>query len=125
MCQISNKMKFQRCQFIVYLAVVAVILSAAVSSAFEDDALSSLERDSFGSMDSTETSSERGLFSKLLERGKLLVKTLPKTLKLAGGRVLDWVPKPETIFNVSKQALIGLPQEVIAYAFNKVCKCVQ
>lgn len=120
-------MKFPSAQFIVYL-VAAVIVSAAVVSAFEDDALS-FERDNFRSIESnemsSEMSSERGLISKMIERGKLLVKSLPRTLKLAGGRVLNWVPKPETIFNVGKQALIGLPQEAIAYAVNKVCKCLK
>lgn len=120
-------MKFPSAQFIVYL-VAAVIVSATVVSAFEDDALS-FERDNFRSIESnemsSEMSSERGLISKMIERGKLLVKSLPRTLKLAGGRVLNWVPKPETIFNVGKQALIGLPQEAIAYAVNKVCKCLK
>lgn len=113
-------MKFGSSQWIVYL-VALVIASAAVVSAFEDDALS-LERDTLHASDSTETSSERGLISRMIERGKILVKSLPRTLKLAGGRVLDFVPKPETIFNVGKQTLIGLPQEAIAYAVNSVCE---
>lgn len=67
--------------------------------------------------------SEKSLISKMIERGKILMKSIPKTgLKLAG-RVWDFVPTPETIFNVSKQTLIGLPQELIAYAVNSVCKC--
>lgn len=67
--------------------------------------------------------SEQSLISKMIERGKILMKSIPKTgLKLAG-RVWDIVPTPETIFNVSKQTLIGLPQELIAYAVNSVCKC--
>lgn len=67
--------------------------------------------------------SEQSLISKMIERGKILVKSIPKTgLKLAG-RVWDFVPTPATIFNVSKQTLIGLPQELIAYAVNSVCKC--
>lgn len=107
-------------KFAIYLVVV-VIISAVAVSGFEEDALS-YERDGFGSMDSTESTSERGLISKMIERGKLLLKSLPRTLKFAGGRVLNLVPKPETIFRVSKQALIGLPQEAIAYAVNSVCK---
>lgn len=67
--------------------------------------------------------SEQSLISKMIERGKILVKSIPKTgLKLAG-RVWNFIPTPETIFNVSKQTLIGLPQELIAYAVNSVCKC--
>lgn len=66
---------------------------------------------------------EQSLISKMIERGKILVKSIPKTgLKLAG-RVWNFVPTPETIFNVSKQTLIGLPQELIAYAVNSVCMC--
>lgn len=64
---------------------------------------------------------ERGLITKMIDRGKALMKTIPKmTVKIAG-RVWDFVPSPRTIFNLSKQALIGLPQEVIAYAVNSIC----
>lgn len=112
-------MKFGHCRFVVCLAVL-VITSAAVVSAFEEDALS-FERDGIRSMESTEMSSERGLISRMIERGRMLVKSLPGTFKLAG-RALDFVPKPETIFNLGKQTLIGLPQEAIAYAVNSVCK---
>lgn len=100
--------------------VLAVMISAVAVVGFEDDALI-YERDGFRSMESTESSSERGLISRMIERGKLLVKSLPGTFKLAGG-VFNLVPKPETIFNVGKQALIGLPQEAVAYAVNSVCK---
>lgn len=113
-------MKFQSCQLIVYLAVVVIVSAATIVSAFEDDALS-LERDSGRSAESTEMSAHRGLISKMIERGKLLVKSLPRTLKLAGG-VFNLLPKPESIFNIGKQALIGLPQEAIAYAVNSVCE---
>lgn len=113
------KMAHKSCHWIVYL-VLTVIVSASVVYAFEDDALS-MERDNFRSMDLTESSTNGGLISKMIERGKLLVKSLPRTLKLAGS-VFNLVPKPETIFNVGKQALIGLPQEAIAYAVNSVCK---
>lgn len=57
----------------------------------------------------------------MISRGKTLLKSLPKfTIKLAGS-VKHLIPSPETIFNVSKQVLIGLPQEVIAYAVHAVC----
>lgn len=97
-----------------------MIVSAAVVSAFEDDAIFN-ERDIGHSMETTEMPAHRGLISKMIERGKLLVKSLPRTFKLAG-RVFNLVPKPESIFNIGKQALIGLPQEVIAYAVNSVCE---
>lgn len=105
---------------LVVCLVLMVIISKSTVTAFEDDALA-YERDGFHSMDSIESSSERGLISKMIERGKLIVKSLPRTFKLAG-RVFNWVPKPETIFRVSKQALIGLPQEAIAYAVNSMCE---
>lgn len=64
---------------------------------------------------------ERGLINKMISRGKALIKSLPRmTVKLAGS-VRNLIPSPETIFNVSKQTLIGLPQEVIAYAVHSVC----
>lgn len=67
---------------------------------------------------------EPSVISRMIERGKTLMKAIPRTgIKLAG-RVLDFIPTPETIFNVSKQTLIGLPQELIAYVVNKVCKCL-
>lgn len=115
-------MKFHSSRLAIYSALIVLVMSAAVVSSFEEDALS-LERASFDRMESTEMTSERGLISKMIERGKLILKSLPRTLKLAGGRVFDLVPKPETIFNVGKQALIGLPQEAIAYAVNSVCEC--
>lgn len=105
------------------MVVLAVLISGLNVNGFDEDALNSDERDGFRSMDSTESTSERSLISKMIERGKLLVKSLPRTLKLAGGHVFNLVPKPETIFKVGKQALIGLPQEAIAYAVNSVCKC--
>lgn len=64
---------------------------------------------------------ESGVLNKMINRGKALIKSLPKmTVKLAGN-VRNLIPSPETIFNVSKQTLIGLPQEVIAYAVHTVC----
>lgn len=69
--------------------------------------------------------SESSVITKMIERGKSLMKAIPQTgIKLAG-RVLDFIPTPETVFNVSKQTLIGLPQELVAYAVNKVCKCFE
>ncbi|XP_055296585.1 uncharacterized protein LOC129565592 [Sitodiplosis mosellana] len=117
--QQKTKMKFQNCQLIVCLAVCVIVSATVVSGAFEEDALS-LERDSGRSIESTEMPAHRGLISKMIERGKLLIKSLPRTFKLAG-RVFNLVPKPESIFNIGKQALIGLPQEAIAYAVNSVC----
>lgn len=64
---------------------------------------------------------ENNFLNKMISRGKTLIKSLPKfTVKLAGS-IKNLIPSPETIFNVSKQTLIGLPQEVIAYAVHSVC----
>ena len=121
----NKKMKFQSCRLIVCLAL-CVIVSASVVSAFEDDALS-LERDngrSAAPTEMTEMQAHGGIISKMIERGKLLIKSLPKTFKLAG-RVFNLLPKPESIFNIGKQALIGLPQEAIAFAVNAVCEWIE
>lgn len=105
-------------------AVLVVILSAVVVRGFEDDAVDALEfeRDNFRPSESIESTSDRGLISKMIERGKHFLKSIPGTIKVTADRVFNLVPKPETIFRVSKQALIGLPQEAIAYAVNSMCK---
>lgn len=117
-------MRFATCRLIVCSALVLIAFAATSVQAFEDDAL--WLDDNIFSMEindeSSSKSSERSVISKMIERGKLLWKSIPKTgLKLAG-HVLNYVPTPETIFNVGKQALVGLPQELIAYAVNSVCK---
>lgn len=67
---------------------------------------------------------DTSLISKMIERGKIIVKSIPKIgIKLAG-RVWNFIPTPETIFNLSKQTLLGLPQQVIAYAIDKFCECL-
>lgn len=66
--------------------------------------------------------SKRPLISKLIERGRLLMKSIPRTGMKLAGRVLNFIPTPETIFNIGKQTLIGLPQQLIAYAVNSFCK---
>lgn len=110
-----------KCKLFVIYAILVVISSAIVVHGFEDDALA-FERDNFWPSESIESTSERGLISKMIERGKLLLKSLPGTIKVTADRVFNLVPKPETIFRVSKQALIGLPQEAIAYTINSMCK---
>lgn len=109
--------------------ILITILHVTIIRAFEYDALLSEENgllttDSQGmnSMELKNFPNERSLISKMIERGKILMKSLPQTgIKLAG-TVLNFVPTPETVFNVGKQTLIGLPQELIAYAVNSVCK---
>lgn len=113
-----------KCKLFVISAILAVMLSAIAVHGFEDDALA-FERDSFQSKSESieSTASDGGLLSKMFARGKLLLKSIPGTIKVTADRVFNLVPTPETIFRVSKQALIGLPQEVIAYTVNSMCKC--
>lgn len=66
-------------------------------------------------------SSERGLISKMIERGKILMKSIPKTGAKIAGQAFNFIPTPETLFKVGKQTLIGLPQEIVAYAVNSFC----
>lgn len=122
-------MKYTLCAKNVCLVLLVLIsCTVTLSHAFEDDAL--WLDDNIFSMESTDeptqlskSTSDKGVISKMIERGKILWKSIPRTgLKLAG-RVFDYVPKPETIFRFGKHALVGLPQELIAYAVNSVCKC--
>lgn len=111
-------------KFYIFL-ICCVVWFVSVSGDFNALPLRSVENisdEDDGVVMSEMIRSEKSLISKMIERGKILLKTIPKTgLKLAG-RVWDFIPTPETIFNVSKQTLIGLPQELIAYAVHSVCK---
>lgn len=59
----------------------------------------------------------------MLQRGKELLRILPKIGGLLARKFVDIIPTPSGIMNFGKQTLIGLPQEVIAYSINAVCKC--
>lgn len=68
------------------------------------------------------SNNDRSLISKMIERGKIIMKAIPKTgLKLAE-KAWNFIPSPETIFKAGKQTLIGLPQELIAYTVNSFCE---
>lgn len=112
-------MKFRICSFAVYL-ILFVICCSTVVRAFEDDALP-YDSDRFQSEETSEGQNESSFFNKMLERGKLLFKSLRKSGVKIAGQVGSFIPTPETIFRVSKHALIGLPQELIAYTVNTVC----
>lgn len=115
-------MKFRNNIIIICLMLFA-LNGAYLTRAFDDDALP-FESDRLHSNgEMSDVQSERSLISKMIERGKLLIKNLPKTALKFAGRANSLVPTPETIFRVSKHALIGLPQEIIAYAVNSVCMC--
>lgn len=121
-------MNFFKSSHFIFKAVVLITVFATLIQAFEDDALPfeedfSLSSDSGSefAMSLSEASNERSLISKMIERGKILLKSLPGTGKKLAGNAWSFVPTPKTIFNLGKQTLIGLPQEIIAYAVNSVC----
>lgn len=58
----------------------------------------------------------------ILRRGKELIKILPRLGIVIAKRLLDHVPSPAQVLNFAKQVLIGLPQEVIAFAIDVVCE---
>lgn len=60
----------------------------------------------------------------ILRRGKELIKILPRLGIVVAKRLLDHVPSPEQVLNFAKQVLIGLPQEVIAFAIDVVCEFI-
>lgn len=62
------------------------------------------------------------LLEMMVRRGKDMLKAIPQTGIRIGSQVLNIVPTPEAVFQLSKEILIGLPQEIVAYAINKVCK---
>lgn len=104
--------------------VLVLALFTLIAHAFEDGVLL-LENGGISTThnkDELTESGDRTLISKMIERGKILMKSLPRTGIQLAGSVRNFIPTPETIFNVGKNALIGLPQELIAYAINSVCK---
>lgn len=113
-------MKTHSIAFVVWLLFIAICCITLVR-AFEDDALP-FENDKFQSEEVNDTQGGGSFINKMIERGKLLFKNLRKTGAKLAGQVGSFIPTPETIFRVSKHALIGLPQELIAYTINTVCK---
>lgn len=94
---------------------------AIASNAVEDFGI--LESMTIGTSDQqpTPASSPRILII-LLRRGKELIKMLPRLGIVIAHRILDHIPSPSQLLNFAKQVLVGLPQEVIAYAIDTVCK---
>lgn len=108
----------------IFEVVIVLVLFTWIAHAFEDDALL-LENGDISTMyekDELTESGGRSLIIKMIERGKILMKAIPRTGIQLAGSFRNLVPTPETIFNVGKNALIGLPQELIAYAVNSVCR---
>lgn len=63
-----------------------------------------------------------GRLNSIIQRGKQLLKILPQLGIVVAGKVFNYIPTPSEIFNFSKQLLVGMPQEIIAYAIDFVCK---
>lgn len=114
-------MRFHSNHIILWMVLLAISCITIVR-AFDDDALP-FETDKFISEEKSEAQSDKSFINKMVERGRLLFKNLRKTGAKLAGQVGSFIPTPETIFRVSKHALIGLPQELIAYTINTVCKC--
>lgn len=106
----------------IFKVVIVLVLFTWIAHAFEDDALL-LENGNISTMYDKDKLTESGgqsLISKMIERGKILMNSFPRTGIQLAGSFHNLVPAPETI-NVGKNALIGLPRELIAYAVNSVC----
>lgn len=61
-------------------------------------------------------------FYNIIQRGKDLLRLIPKLGIKIGGQILNYIPSPYDVFNFGKQILIGLPQEIIAYTLHIICK---
>lgn len=57
----------------------------------------------------------------ILQRGKELLQILPSLTAVAARQLFEHIPTVGEIVNCGKQTLFGLPQEVIAYAFDAFC----
>lgn len=57
----------------------------------------------------------------ILQRGKELLQILPTLTAVAARQMFEHIPTVGEIVNYGKQTLFGLPQEVIAYAFDAFC----
>lgn len=68
---------------------------------------------------------EPGLLDRLnniVERGKDMMLAIPHLTVRIGKNILSFIPTPESIFNLNKQFLIGVPVEMVANAIHRVCK---
>lgn len=108
---------------VLWLVVLVACGALTIARAFEDDALP-FATDRFQSEEVSDAQTDKSFINKMYERGKLLFKSLRKTGVKLAGQVGSFIPTPETLFRVSKHALIGLPQELIAYTVNTVCSYI-
>lgn len=58
----------------------------------------------------------------LIQRGEDMLKAIPHTGIRLTSKILNFIPTPEAIFNLSKELLVGVPIELVAYAIDQVCK---
>lgn len=120
----------------VFVLIIALISLSATRTHSEDDVIvvASNAVEDFGILESltnatnnqqandVQEASVSRVLSIILRRGKELIKILPRLGIVIAQRVLDHVPSPAQVLNFAKQVLIGLPQEVIAFAIDVVCK---
>lgn len=61
------------------------------------------------------------MLTAIMRRGKRLYDKIPLLATATGRALVDHLPTTTEILNYGKQTLLGVPQEVIAYAFNTFC----
>lgn len=114
-----KKMDFIKFVFVVFFAIIAC---AYCLERFDTENLRvSNDLSQFDNNPDEDVSSSLRL-QLMLERGKELLRILPRIGGLIARKFIDIIPTPGGIMNFGKQTLIGMPQEVIAYAINAVCE---
>lgn len=105
---------------------VIVVASNAVEDFGILESLTNATRDQTPAADETDVqeASVSRVLKLILWRGRELIKILPRLGIVVARRLLDHVPSPAQVLNFGKQVLIGLPQEVIAYAIDLVCEYI-
>lgn len=122
------------------IILIAVILKIAASETLPEDdviVIASNAVEDFGILESLTNATDNHeprpdneiqeagvsrVLTIILRRGKELIKILPRLGIVIAKRLLDHVPSPAQVLNFAKQVLIGLPQEVIAFAIDVVCE---
>lgn len=105
---------------------VIVVASNAVEDFGILESLTNATRDQTAAANETDVqeASVSRVLKLILWRGRELIKILPRLGIVVARRLLDHVPSPAQVLNFGKQVLIGLPQEVIAYAIDLVCEYI-
>lgn len=96
--------------------------SASASASGEAEAGADPIRLPFFDDNTDDDSDAAHALERMLSTGGALMKALKYTGIRLGGSSYTFIPTPEKIFRLSKQMLLGLPQELVAYAINEFCK---